>query len=111
VEQLEARPLDAVENVMAAKPGEAQLQSQAAGHAVAHVHLRHLNPLPSDLGGILGRYRRILVPEMNLGQLVRLLRAEYLVDAIGFNKIQGRPFKVSEIASRCLKLLGKGSLA
>src|SRR5437773_12405814 len=52
---------------------------QAAGHAVAHVHLRHLNPLPSDLGGILGRYRRILVPEMNLGQLVRLLRAEYLV--------------------------------
>src|SRR5437773_118094 len=84
---------------------------QAAGHAVAHVHLRHLNPLPSDLGGILGRYRRILVPEMNLGQLVRLLRAEYLVDAIGFNKIQGRPFKVSEIASRCLKLLGKESLA
>ena len=56
-------------------------------------------------GILLGRYRRVLVPEMNLGQLVRLLRAEYLVDAIGFNKIQGRPFKVSEIAARCLKLL------
>jgi 2-oxoglutarate ferredoxin oxidoreductase subunit alpha len=78
---------------------------QAAGHAVAHVHLRHLNPLPQDLGAILARYRAVLVPEMNLGQLSRLLRAEYLVDVIGFNKIQGRPFKVSEIVSRCLRLL------
>src|SRR5438477_1772339 len=86
-------------------------QVQAAGKAVSHVHLRHLNPLPADLGGILRRYRRVLVPEMNLGQLVRLIRAEYLVDAIGFNKIQGRPFKVSEIVSRCLKLLAKESLA
>ncbi len=90
---------------------QAVRELQAAGEAVAHVHLRHLNPLPTDLGGILRRYRRVLVPEMNLGQLVRLIRAEYLVDAIGFNKIQGRPFKVSEIVSRCLKLLGKESLA
>ncbi len=90
---------------------QAVRELQAAGHAVAHVHLRHLNPLPADLGGILRRYRRVLVPEMNLGQLVRLIRAEYLVDAIGFNKIQGRPFKVSEIVSRCLKLLAKESLA
>src|SRR6266852_1035058 len=86
---------------------QAVRELQAAGHAVAQVHLRHLNPLPPDLGGILHRYRHVLVPEMNLGQLVRLIRAEYLVDAIGFNKIQGRPFKVSEIVSRCLKLLGK----
>ena len=77
----------------------------AAGHRVAHAHIRHLNPLPPDLGAILRRYRMVLVPEMNLGQLVRLIRAEYLVDAIGFNKIQGRPFKVSEIANRCLRLL------
>jgi len=90
---------------------QAVRELQAAGHAVAQVHLRHLNPLPPDLGGILQRYRHVLVPEMNLGQLVRLIRAEYLVDAIGFNKIQGRPFKVSEIVSRCLKLLGKESLA
>jgi len=89
---------------------QAVRELQAAGHAVAQVHLRHLNPLPPDLGGILQRYRHVLVPEMNLGQLVRLIRAEYLVDAIGFNKIQGRPFKVSEIVSRCLKLLGKESL-
>ena len=77
----------------------------ADGRRVAHVHLRYLNPLPADLGELLGRYRRVLVPEMNLGQLVRLLRAEYLVDAIGFNKIQGRPFKVAEIVARCLRLL------
>ena len=76
---------------------------------MAQVHLRHINPFPSDLGDVLRRYRRVLVPEMNMGQLVRLLRAEYLVDAVGFNKIQGRPFKVSEIVGRCLRLLdGRG---
>jgi 2-oxoglutarate ferredoxin oxidoreductase subunit alpha len=81
----------------------------AQGRRVAHAHLRYLNPLPTDLGDVLRRYERVLVPEMNLGQLLRLVRAEYLVDAIGFNKVQGRPFKVSEIASRCLRLLnGQG---
>jgi 2-oxoglutarate ferredoxin oxidoreductase subunit alpha len=78
---------------------------QGAGHRVAQVHLRHLNPLPPDLGDVLARYKKVLVPEMNLGQLVRMIRAEYLVDAVGFNKIQGRPFKVAEIAGRCLRLL------
>jgi 2-oxoglutarate ferredoxin oxidoreductase subunit alpha len=88
---------------------QAVRELQAAGHRVSQVHLRYLNPLPSDLGDVLRRFEKVLVPEMNLGQLVRLLRAEYLVDAIGFNKVQGRPFKVSEIAARCLKLLnGKG---
>ena len=80
----------------------------AAGHRVAHAHVRHLNPLPSDLGDILRRYRTVLVPEMNLGQLVRLVRAEYLVDAIGFNKVQGRPFKVSELVARGMRLLEGG---
>jgi 2-oxoglutarate ferredoxin oxidoreductase subunit alpha len=84
---------------------QAVTQLQAAGHRVSHAHLRYLNPLPADLGPLLGRFQRILVPEINLGQLVRLLRAEYLVDAVGFNKIQGRPFKVAEIAGRCLKML------
>ena len=84
---------------------QAVRELQAAGHGVAQLHLRHLNPLPSDLGDVLRRYRKVLVPEMNLGQLLRLIRAEYLVDAIGFNKIQGRPFKISEIVARCLKLL------
>jgi 2-oxoglutarate ferredoxin oxidoreductase subunit alpha len=75
------------------------------GQRVAHVHLRHLNPLPTDLEAILRRYPRVLVPECNLGQLVRLLRADYLVPAVGFQKIQGRPFKVREVVARCLRLL------
>ena len=77
----------------------------ASGASVAQVHLRHLHPLPPDLGAILARYRRVLVPEMNLGQLIRLIRADYLIDAVGLNKIQGRPFKVSEIVARARKLL------
>jgi len=84
---------------------ESVRQLQAEGHAVAQLHLRHLNPLPPDLATILTHYDRVLVPEINLGQLVRVLRAEFLVDAIGFNKIQGRPFKVSEIVHRCHSLL------
>ncbi len=72
---------------------------QREGEAVSHVHLRYLNPLPADLGDVLRGFKRVLVPEMNLGQLVRVLRAEYLVDAVGVNKIQGLPFKVSEIAN------------
>ncbi len=79
--------------------------AQAQGHTVAHAHLRHLNPLPADLGDVLSRYDRVLVPEMNMGQLLKLVRAEYLIDAIGLNKIQGRPFKVSEVATRIARLL------
>ncbi len=75
------------------------------GKSVAHVHLRHLNPLPSDLEDIIGRFKQVLVPEMNLGQLVKVLRAEYLVDAVGLNKIQGLPFKVSEIVNRINRML------
>jgi 2-oxoglutarate ferredoxin oxidoreductase subunit alpha len=67
------------------------------GHKIGHVHLRWLNPLPNDLGDIMKRYKRVLVPEINLGQLVKLIRARYLVDARSFPKIQGQPFKESEI--------------
>jgi 2-oxoglutarate ferredoxin oxidoreductase subunit alpha len=70
---------------------------RARGRRVATLHLTHLNPFPSDLGEILRRYPRILVPEMNLGQLSRLLRAEYLVDARSFSKVQGVPFTAAEI--------------
>ncbi|HKP61706.1 MAG TPA: 2-oxoacid:acceptor oxidoreductase subunit alpha [Polyangiales bacterium] len=70
-----------------------------AGHKIGHVHLRWLNPLPNDLGDIFKRYKRVLVPEINLGQLVKLLRARYLVDARSFPKIQGQPFKESEIVA------------
>lgn len=78
---------------------------QAQGKPVAHVHLRHLNPLPADLGEILSRFEKILVPEMNMGQLSRVLRAEYLIDVVGLNKIQGRPFKVSEVAAKIARML------
>jgi 2-oxoglutarate ferredoxin oxidoreductase subunit alpha len=78
---------------------------QRAGKAVSHVHVRYLNPLPGDLGNILKRFKRVLVPEMNMGQLVKVLRAEYLVDAVGLNKIQGLPFKVSEITNRVNHML------
>jgi 2-oxoglutarate ferredoxin oxidoreductase subunit alpha len=80
------------------------------GLSVAQVHIRHLNPLPPDLGEILGRFRTVLVPEMNTGQLLMLIRARFLIDAIGMNKIQGRPFGVDEILARINQLLEtKGS--
>jgi 2-oxoglutarate ferredoxin oxidoreductase subunit alpha len=78
---------------------------RARGKKVSQVHLRHLNPLPPDLGSILRRFKTVLVPEMNMGQLLTILRATYLVDAVGLNKIQGQPFKVSEITGKILKLL------
>jgi 2-oxoglutarate/2-oxoacid ferredoxin oxidoreductase subunit alpha len=78
---------------------------QGRGKAVSQVHLRYLNPLPPDLGEIISRFDKVLVPEMNMGQLLRVLRAEYLVDAVGLNKIQGRPFKVSEITARIARML------
>ena len=75
------------------------------GQSVGHVHLRHLNPLPKNLGDVLKRYRHILVPEMNMGQLLMILRAKYLVDAQGYNKIQGKPFKQSEIEQKIDEIL------
>lgn len=69
-----------------------------AGFNVAQVHLRHLNPFPNDLGDILKRYDKVLVPEMNLGQLSLLLRGKYLVDAIGYNQVRGLPLKAAELA-------------
>ncbi len=84
----------------------AALEAQRQGQSVSHVHLRYLNPLPAELGDILARFKKVLVPEMNLGQLIRVLRAEYLVDAVGLNKIQGLPFKVSEITARINRILG-----
>ena len=68
------------------------------GGRVSHVHLRHLNPFPPNLGDVLSGFRRVLVPEMNNGQLVTLLRAKYLIDAEGLNKVTGKPFKVAEVA-------------
>jgi 2-oxoglutarate ferredoxin oxidoreductase subunit alpha len=71
---------------------------RGAGGRVARAHLRHLNPFPANTGAVLRGYRRVLVPEMNLGQLALLLRARYLVDAVGYNRVRGLPFKATELA-------------
>ena len=73
------------------------MAARESGQRVGHVHLRYLNPLPNDLGAILKKYERVIVPEMNLGQLCMLLRAKYLIDAKPVTKIQGKPFMESEI--------------
>jgi 2-oxoglutarate ferredoxin oxidoreductase subunit alpha len=86
---------------------DAAVQRQRrAGRKVAWVHLTHLNPLPSDLGDVLRRYRHVLVPELNNGQLTRQLRAEYLVDAQALTKVQGLPFTTREIENRIEEVLG-----
>ncbi|MEU6082047.1 2-oxoacid:acceptor oxidoreductase subunit alpha [Streptomyces sp. NPDC047108] len=71
---------------------------RAAGGRVAQAHLRHLNPFPRNLGEVLGRYEKVVVPEMNLGQLATLLRARYLVDVRSYNQVRGLPFKAEELA-------------
>jgi 2-oxoglutarate ferredoxin oxidoreductase subunit alpha len=78
---------------------------QAAGGRVAHAHLRYLNPLPSDLGTILGRFKQVLIPELNSGQLRLVIRANYLREAVGLNKVQGRPFSVGEVVAKIQELI------
>ncbi|HEV7909318.1 MAG TPA: 2-oxoacid:acceptor oxidoreductase subunit alpha [Pseudonocardiaceae bacterium] len=77
--------------------GAAARRVRKMGMHVAHAHLRHLNPFPANLGEVLSRYDKVIVPEMNLGQLALLLRARYLVDAISYTKVQGLPFKAEEL--------------
>ena len=72
-------------------------RAQARGLAVSHAHLRYLNPLPRDLEELLRQFRHVLIPELNLGQLRTVSQAKYLVETIGLNKVQGRPFTVNEV--------------
>lgn len=83
------------------------LELQTKGYEVAHVHLRHMFPFNPGLGPLMERYKKVLVPEMNRGQLLQLLRAEYLVDAKGLNKVQGLPFAADEIRRGALEMLSK----
>jgi 2-oxoglutarate ferredoxin oxidoreductase subunit alpha len=80
-------------------------RAQRKGYKVAQAHLRYLNPMPKNTGEVVKRYKKVLVPELNAGQLRYMLRAEFLVDAIGLNKIQGRPFLVSEIEQKIEEIL------
>ena len=85
--------------------GDAVQRVRGAGHKVAWVHIMHLNPMPSNLGDLLRRYPNIIVPEMNMGQLVRMVRAEFLVPAKGISKVQGVPFTTSEIETAIMEAL------
>ena len=78
---------------------------RANGMKAAQVHLRHLNPFPRNLGEILHRYPQVLIPELNRGQLYRLIRSEYLVDAMSYSKMQGQPFKAVEIEAKIMEIL------
>jgi 2-oxoglutarate ferredoxin oxidoreductase subunit alpha len=79
----------------------------AEGHSVAHAHLRYLNPFPANTEEVLRRYRTVLVPELNLGQLAFLLRGTYLVNALGYNRVKGKPFRIQEIVEEAVRLLGE----
>ena len=85
--------------------GAACRRVRKAGHDVAQVHLRHLNPFPKDLGEILKRYDAVMIPEMNLGQLSLLIRAKYLVDVVGYNQVRGLPLKAAELAEAITDLI------
>jgi 2-oxoglutarate/2-oxoacid ferredoxin oxidoreductase subunit alpha len=75
------------------------------GYDVAHVHLKHINPFPKNLGELLHNYDKIIIPEMNCGQLLQLVRAKYLVPAVGYSKVQGMPFTTAELKNKILELL------
>ncbi|MDW3845731.1 2-oxoacid:acceptor oxidoreductase subunit alpha [Micromonospora sp. BRA006-A] len=75
------------------------------GLSVAQAHLRHLAPMPANLGEVLGRYDKVVVPEMNLGQLAHVIRAKYLVDAIGYNQVRGLPFTAAELETMLEEVL------
>ncbi|MEO8888904.1 MAG: 2-oxoacid:acceptor oxidoreductase subunit alpha [Jatrophihabitantaceae bacterium] len=88
--------------------GAACRQLRAAGTSIAQLHLRHINPFPSDLGEILGRYDKVVIPEMNLGQLAQLIRAKYLIDAMSVTQVRGLPFKADELADMLQGVIDHG---
>ena len=73
------------------------------GYSVAHAHLRYLRPFPKNLGEILGKYKKVLIPEINNGQLIKIIRDQFLVDAKGYNKIMGVPITKSELTEAIKK--------
>jgi 2-oxoglutarate ferredoxin oxidoreductase subunit alpha len=80
-------------------------RARTAGLSVSHAHLRYLNPFPENLGDVLHSFRTVLIPELNLGQLWMLIRAKYLIDAVGLNRVTGRPFKIGEIEAKIHELV------
>jgi 2-oxoglutarate ferredoxin oxidoreductase subunit alpha len=86
--------------------GAAVRRARRDGHAVAQAHLRHMNPFPANLGDVLHRYDKVLLPEINLGQLALLLRGKFLVDVISYNRVSGLPFRAAELAEAIEEVLG-----
>ena len=85
--------------------GAAVRRARTRGPQVAQAHLRHLNPFPPNLGEVLRRYDKVLVPEINLGQLALLLRGKFLVDVISYNRVRGLPFRAAELAEAIEEVL------
>ncbi|HEV7604244.1 MAG TPA: hypothetical protein VGO15_04700, partial [Candidatus Limnocylindrales bacterium] len=77
------------------------------GRSVAHAHLRHLNPFPANTESVLRSYRRVLIPEVNMGQLLMLVRARYLIDAVGYDRVRGKPFRIAEIVEEAERVLAE----
>jgi 2-oxoglutarate ferredoxin oxidoreductase subunit alpha len=82
-----------------------QLRDQ--GHSVSTAHLRYLNPFPANLGDVMSRFKTIIIPEINLGQLRRLIRADFLIDAIGINEVRGKAFLVDTLVDKTLEILNR----
>ncbi|HEU0075040.1 MAG TPA: 2-oxoacid:acceptor oxidoreductase subunit alpha [Dehalococcoidia bacterium] len=80
-------------------------RARVAGKSVSQVHLKHLNPFPKNLGDVLGRFDKVLIPENNMGQLSLLIRGKYLVDAVGLHRVTGRPFMIQEIEDKILEMV------
>lgn len=75
------------------------------GHAIAHAHIRYLRPLPKNLGNLLRNYEQVLIPEINNGQLIKIIRDQYLVDAKGYNKVMGTPITKGELVAKLKEML------
>ena len=84
----------------------AVLRARKLGLSVSFAHLRYLNPFPSNLGDVISRFDKVLIPELNLGQLSMLVRARYVVDAATLNKVTGRPFLIAEVEEKIHALVG-----
>lgn len=83
----------------------AVLELREEGYDVTQIHLHHINPFPKNLGELLSGYGQVLIPELNCGQLIQLIRAKYLVPALGYSKVQGQPFTTSELKNKILEIL------
>ena len=86
-------------------PSRRSARRAAPARRSAHAHLVHMNPFPANLGEVLAKYPKVLIPEMNLGQLAQLVRAEFLVDAKSLTKVQGLPFRAAEIEAAILEMI------